>query len=108
MAPPPLKTSAEYREQLLSAPSDIVLHAKGDRFLVVHRLLFHWTLQEYRFPDAECYEDRWCFGARETALAAVAEWQARGFDGEPIGWHRHPRTGRRRPGGDPAGEYVEW
>ena len=26
--------------------------------------------------------------------------------GEPSGWCRHPATGRRRPGGDPATEFV--
>ena len=31
---------------------------------------------------------------------------AEGVDTEPTGWMRHPTTGRRRPGGDPAAEYV--
>jgi hypothetical protein len=26
--------------------------------------------------------------------------------GEPAGWFREPATGRRRPDGDPAREYV--
>ena len=26
--------------------------------------------------------------------------------GEPEGWMRHPSSGRRRPGGDPAQEHV--
>jgi len=26
---------------------------------------------------------------------------------EPTGWSRHPDTGRYRPGGDPAREYVK-
>jgi len=38
-----------------------------------------------------------------------AGWRAAiGWDGtgEPEGWYRHPRTGRRRPDGDPAKEVV--
>lgn len=26
--------------------------------------------------------------------------------GEPNGWHRHPKTGRRRPGGGASKEYI--
>jgi hypothetical protein len=56
--------------------------------------------------DDDGYDDRWCFDTFGLALHALAEWQARGFEGEPIGWHRHPDSGRRRPEGDPAKEYV--
>lgn len=38
-----------------------------------------------------------------AAVAALIAWNG---EGEPSGWMRHPETGRRRPGGDPAGEYV--
>lgn len=27
---------------------------------------------------------------------------------EPEGWFRNPNHGRRRPGGDPAQEYIAW
>lgn len=52
-------------------------------------------------------DDVWCYQAPEADLA----WQAAlGWDGEgePDGWYRHPQTGRRRPGGDPAQEHVDW
>jgi len=52
------------------------------------------------------YDDRWCFDTFSLALHGLAEWQKRGFDGEPIGWHRHPDSGRRRPDGDPSKEYI--
>ena len=29
-----------------------------------------------------------------------------GIDHEPTGWMRNPKTGRRRPGGDPEREYI--
>jgi hypothetical protein len=36
------------------------------------------------------------------------EWTADGAEGEPAGWHRNPPTGRRRPEGDAAREYVNY
>lgn len=54
---------------------------------------------------APVMDDVWCYQAPQTDLA----WRAAlGWDGqgEPEGWYRHPQTGRRRPGGDPAQEVV--
>lgn len=72
-----------------------------------------WTgVFRYGFTDAILlghesdligYSNRWCY---EHGLARPA-WLAWGGNGEPLGWHRHPSSGRRRPGGDPAREYVE-
>src|SRR5213594_3620298 len=47
--------------------------------------------------------DGWIYPSLEAALAAAKAWD--GQD-EPAGWHRHPTSGRRRPGGDPEREYV--
>lgn len=53
------------------------------------------------------YDQRWCYADIPAALAAARAWLAEGFpEGEPAGWHRHPATGRRRAGGDPASEHV--
>lgn len=50
--------------------------------------------------DAFCYEDP------ALAIRAAKVWTG---DGDPLdGWHRQPRTGRRRPGGDPAKETTYW
>ena len=51
------------------------------------------------------YDDRWCYHDQPAAIAAARAWLA-GDDPEPSGWHRHPATGRRRPGGDPAREHI--
>jgi len=51
------------------------------------------------------FDDGWCYQAEQR----MAAWRAAiGWDGEgePEGWYRHPETGRRRPGGDEAQEYV--
>ena len=36
-------------------------------------------------------------------LTALQQWDG---EGDPVGWFRNPTTGRRRPGNDPAKEYV--
>lgn len=41
------------------------------------------------------YGDRWCYHSLEDALTALLTWAVRGAEGEPAGWHRHPKTGRR-------------
>lgn len=38
------------------------------------------------------YEDRWCYESCAAARRALDAWDG---TGEPQGWHRHPRTGRR-------------
>lgn len=49
------------------------------------------------------YGDRWCYDNYEEAKAALDAWDG---EGEPQGWHRHPDSGRRRPQGDAAQEYI--
>lgn len=49
------------------------------------------------------YSDVWQYQSRDAALAALQTWDGHG---EPGGWYRHPATGRRRPDGDPAREFV--
>jgi hypothetical protein len=70
-------------------------------------LMFHWTLHTGMIGDRDGYEDRWCYADEARAVAGLIEWAARGFEDEPKGWRRHPRTGRRRnDDGDPASEYI--
>lgn len=42
--------------------------------------------------DRVSIDDRWCYETRQKALDALAAWDG---SGEPVGWHRHPGTGRR-------------
>lgn len=67
------------------------------------RIVVYWGL-----PGALAYDDDsgFCYDRLVDAVMAVHEWQRRGFEGEPEGWHRHYGTGRRRPHGNPTREYV--
>lgn len=47
--------------------------------------------------------ERWCFHDHDAAWRAVLGWNG---VGDPEGWYRHPATGRRRPDGTPASEYI--
>lgn len=48
---------------------------------------------------------RCCYTTATGAILAFLLW-AGAIGSEPIGWIRHPETGRRRPNGDEAQEYV--
>ncbi|AXQ69838.1 hypothetical protein HOU03_gp430 [Caulobacter phage CcrSC] len=74
----------------------------------IKRLMFHWTMHTGEIDNEWSYVDRWCYQTRELASAALRAWAADGFDGEPQGWHKHPKTGRTREGGDPAKETNEY
>jgi len=39
-----------------------------------------------------------------AAVVAALSWTE--DEREPPGWMRHPKSGRRRPGGDPEKEYI--
>lgn len=71
-------------------------------------LLFHWTVISGYWHDLVGYNDRWCFENEQLAMAALEQWPDRPApDYEPAGWHRHPKTGRRRPSADAELEYVD-
>jgi hypothetical protein len=53
--------------------------------------------------DSFWYDDSWCFEDYGLAVAAALAWDG---EGEPVGWFRHPDSGRRRPGGSAEAEYV--
>lgn len=49
------------------------------------------------------FDDIWCYDSPAEAIAALEAWDG---TGEPEGWMRHPPSGRRRPRGNPAAEYI--
>ena len=67
----------------------------------VVRLIYHFTM--HVDINEIGYEDRYCYRTLDGALRALADWDG---EGDPEGWHRNPKTGRRR---DAEGnEWVEW
>jgi hypothetical protein len=74
--------------------------ADGEVFIVVQFMFTYAILSEL---NQYGYGDRWCYETKDAALRAFYEWDGAG---EPNYWHRHPTTGRRRPNGDKAQEYV--
>jgi hypothetical protein len=73
------------------------LWAATFRYMYTHAIILG---QMY---DRVGFEDRWRYETKEKAEAALRAWDIRG---EPDGWHRHPGSGRRRPGSDRDAEYV--
>lgn len=72
------------------------------RVIGVRRLLFHWTL--HIDIDWIGYRDNYCYETWERAMVGFIGWSGEGDP--PGGWHRHTASGRRRPDGDPAQEYI--
>ena len=78
-------------------PEDVTEHYAHMRVLPdgricgVMRLLFHWTL--HVDIDFVGYADRYCYQTKEGAVAALDNWDG---IGDPEGWHRHLKSGRRR------------
>lgn len=73
------------------------------RYVGIMPLMFTHAIIWGYVTDPDGYEDRWCYHNAEAAITAASVWDG---TGDPDGWHRHPRTGRRRPDGDPTKEYV--
>lgn len=61
------------------------------RICGIHQLMYHWTMH----VDIHLmgYEDRYCYATREMAEIALNSWDGMG---DPILWHRHVNSGRRR------------
>lgn len=73
------------------------------RYAAIIPFLFTTAIIRGMLDNPIGYDDRWCYETKEAAEKAFEAWDG---NGEPDGWHRHPSTGRRRPGGDAAREYM--
>lgn len=89
-------------------PSDLASHYRylrempDGRVCGILRLLLHWTIHVdvHEFG----YEDRYCYSTFSGARAALDAWDG---TGDPVGWHRHPASGRRRNPGT-GEEWTAW
>ena len=74
------------------------------RYAAIRPLSFDaWELVTGRTSDRDGSIDGWTYASREAVEQAFDAWTGQG---EPSGWRRHTRSGRRRPEGNPALEYV--
>jgi hypothetical protein len=77
-------------------------------YVIIRSLLFHWMMVRGDFENLIGYWDRWCYADETGASAALDDFPDKPTSGyQPVGWHRHPSTGRRRPDGDPSREYRD-
>ncbi len=75
----------------------------GGLYAFVCKMLFNWRMVIGTL-DSPC--DAYCYDSREQVVASLSAWDA-AVESEPIGWKKHPTTGRYREGGDPAKEFVQ-
>ena len=64
----------------------------GRRYAALRRYGFTTAIITGRLNDVTGFDNRWCYHDHGTAAGALAHWNG---VGEPVGWHRHPATGRR-------------
>lgn len=65
----------------------------GDgRYACIAPMAFTHAILVGRIGDMAGYGDRWCYRDYSAARCALDAWDGRG---EPVGWHRHPDSGRR-------------
>lgn len=78
---------------------------EGGYVVWLHRKMFTWALVVG--PDGSLgFDKHWCYKTPGEALRSALAWDGRHPETEPTGWFRDPYTGRRRPDGDPAREYI--
>ena len=69
---------------------------QGNKWYAVCNFLFTSAILTGTKEGAHVgYDDRWCYHTRTDAAKALDDWENLEFAGEPVGWHRHPDSGRR-------------
>lgn len=105
---PTVEGIESYKEFLVAnGYENIKFYNDGKSWAATLPFLFTTAIIIGRVGDRAGYDDRWCYKNTFRALFASDEWEKNDFKGEPVGWHRHPGTGRRRKDGDPALETIE-
>lgn len=98
-----------FRELMDMDSMIVAARDRGDgTYAAIKPLIFHWTMMIGDIGDLQNINDRYCYGDELLAATGLEEWERRGWEGEPKGWHRHLGSGRRRPDGDADREYIEF
>jgi hypothetical protein len=100
--PPALSDEVAHMRFLLDQDYRNPKPISGKRCACLVKFLFTWAILVTRIGDQAGYEDRWCYSSYGKAKMALELWDG---TGEPVGWHRHPPSGRRRQFVD--GQIVE-
>jgi hypothetical protein len=101
-------TDAEYIEWLLNPNGGgykVAIPIGDGRWVGIMPLMFHYTMHVGRLEDRPGHDDKYCYRTFKIAVDSLVEWSYRGFRDEPLEWHQHPATGRRRPDGNASKEY---
>lgn len=85
----------EYMDHLVEIGYQVILPKPGYQWVALYKFIFTTAIIVGNLDDYVGYSDRWCYHTHEDALKGLVTWIADGYEGEPTGWHRHPRTGRR-------------
>ncbi len=64
----------------------------GNQYACIRRFAFTFAILTGKIGDFTSYTNRWCYCDYAKARNALDAWDG---IGEPVGWHRHPATGRR-------------
>ena len=62
------------------------------RWAGIQPKMYTHAIVKGRIGDVTGIDDVWCYPNYRAAKAALDPWDG---TGEPIGWHRHPPSGRR-------------
>lgn len=92
---------------LYETPESHIRLLDDGTWVMAKRLMFHWMLIRGLQVEPESYYDRYCYQTEVNVLLSLYSYPQEGGDFEPLGWHRHPPTHRRRPDGDPTREYID-
>lgn len=73
--------------------------------IAVYPLSVAWGQLAFTRAGTAGITDSYYYATREAAIAAARVWDGKGD--APVGWFRHPQSGRRREGGDPSKEKIQ-
>lgn len=77
------------RENHYSEPQ---LMDDGIHYAAISRMMHTHAIILGEIGDSRSYLDRWCYADGLLAMMALVVWDG---TGDPMGWHRHPKSGRR-------------
>lgn len=101
-----MSSREEHLQELRGYYRHVGVFGDGE-YVAFYPLMFHWTMIRGNLDYQFGYDNRWCFANESVVRKEFEAWEALRFEGEPEGWHRHPDSGRRRPGGDASQEYID-